>query len=117
MMSAVSGEIKKCSPKAVKDWEEYYYKNVYSKEHLVGIIVQQPPGFSPKRWFTFSKILPDRFCRGGRGGFSGWLGKFRTGRPRMPSGHGCPAIYEVRQSEAQQASVNPTPLGRRKASP
>jgi len=26
--------IRKCSPKSLKDWEEYYYKNVYSKQHL-----------------------------------------------------------------------------------
>lgn len=30
----VSEEIRKCSPKSLKDWEEYYYKNVYSKQHL-----------------------------------------------------------------------------------
>jgi len=29
---------------------------------------------------------------------------FRVGRPRNPNGHGCPAIYEVRQSEGPQAS-------------
>jgi len=37
MVGAVSDEIRKCSPKTVKDWEEYYYKKVYSKEHLVEI--------------------------------------------------------------------------------
>ncbi|MCA1902475.1 MAG: MjaI family restriction endonuclease [Candidatus Hydrogenedens sp.] len=34
MVGAVSEEIRKCSPKSVEDWEEYYYKNVYPKEHL-----------------------------------------------------------------------------------
>jgi hypothetical protein len=33
-VGAVSDEIRKCSPKSLKDWEEYYYKNVYPKEHL-----------------------------------------------------------------------------------
>ncbi len=36
-VGAVSDEIRKCSPKTVKDWEEYYFKNVYPKEHLVEI--------------------------------------------------------------------------------
>lgn len=26
--------IRKCAPKTIKQWEEYYYKNVYSPEHL-----------------------------------------------------------------------------------
>ncbi len=30
----VSELIRKCSPKSSKDWEEYYYKNVYQKYHL-----------------------------------------------------------------------------------
>jgi len=30
----VSELIRKCSPKSAEDWEEYYYKNVYSKQHL-----------------------------------------------------------------------------------
>lgn len=33
-VGAVSELIRKCSPKSLKDWENYYYKNVYSKEHL-----------------------------------------------------------------------------------
>ncbi|MDP8216783.1 MAG: MjaI family restriction endonuclease [Candidatus Kaelpia imicola] len=33
-VGSVSELIRKCSPKAVKVWEEYYYKNVYSKQHL-----------------------------------------------------------------------------------
>ena len=30
----VSELIRKCSPKSLYSWEEYYYKNVYAKEHL-----------------------------------------------------------------------------------
>ena len=30
----VSEEIRKCAPKSLKDWQDYYYKNVYTKEHL-----------------------------------------------------------------------------------
>lgn len=30
----VSESIRKCAPKSLKDWEEYYYKNVYDKVHL-----------------------------------------------------------------------------------
>ncbi len=30
----VSELIRKCSPMSLRDWEEYYYKNVYSKQHL-----------------------------------------------------------------------------------
>lgn len=37
MVGAVSEEIRKCAPKSLKEWEEYYYKNVMSKEHLVEI--------------------------------------------------------------------------------
>lgn len=37
MVGAVSEEIRKCSPKTVKDWEEFYFKNVYLKEHLIEI--------------------------------------------------------------------------------
>lgn len=33
-VGAVSEEIRKCSPKTVKDWEEYYFKNVRSREHI-----------------------------------------------------------------------------------
>lgn len=36
-VGAVSEEIRKCSPKTLKEWEEYYYNNVYSKEHLTEI--------------------------------------------------------------------------------
>ncbi len=31
----VSEEIRKCSPKAIEEWENYYYNNVYPKEHLI----------------------------------------------------------------------------------
>jgi len=34
-VGAVSDEIRKCAPKSLEEWEEYYYKNVYSKSHLV----------------------------------------------------------------------------------
>jgi hypothetical protein len=37
MVGAVSDEIRKCSPKTVKVWVAYYFKNVYSKDHLVEI--------------------------------------------------------------------------------
>ncbi len=30
----VSELIRRCSPKSLKDWEEYYYNNVYPKQHL-----------------------------------------------------------------------------------
>ena len=36
-VGAVSDEIRRCSPKTTKDWENYYYKNVYPKEHLIDI--------------------------------------------------------------------------------
>lgn len=31
----VAEEIRKCSPKTKEEWENYYYKNVRSKEHLI----------------------------------------------------------------------------------
>jgi len=37
MVGAVSEEIRKCAPRTLKEWEEYYYKNVYPKEHLIEI--------------------------------------------------------------------------------
>lgn len=37
MVGAVSDEIRKCSPKTVNDWEAYYFKNVYPKDHLFEI--------------------------------------------------------------------------------
>ncbi len=33
-VGAVSDEIRKCSPKSLNEWEEYYYRSVYPKEHL-----------------------------------------------------------------------------------
>jgi len=33
-VSAVSDEIRKCAPKSLNEWEKYYYKNVYPKQHL-----------------------------------------------------------------------------------
>jgi predicted DNA-binding protein (MmcQ/YjbR family) len=30
----VSELIRKCSPKSIKEWESYYFKNVYPKQHL-----------------------------------------------------------------------------------
>lgn len=33
----VAEEIRKCSPRTIQDWEEYYYKNVRPKEHLVDL--------------------------------------------------------------------------------
>ncbi len=36
-VGAVSDEIRKCSPKEIKDWEVYYYKKVYPKGHLIEI--------------------------------------------------------------------------------
>ena len=29
--------IRKCQPKALKEWEEYYYQHVYPKEHLIDL--------------------------------------------------------------------------------
>lgn len=36
-VGAVSQEIRKCSPKTLKEWEEYYYKKVYPKKHLIDV--------------------------------------------------------------------------------
>lgn len=36
-VGAVSELIRKCSPKSVKEWEEYYYKNIYPKSYLVDL--------------------------------------------------------------------------------
>ena len=33
----VAEEIRKCGPKSVKEWEDYYYKNVHSKEQLESV--------------------------------------------------------------------------------
>ena len=37
MVGAVSDEIRKCSPKTVEDWEQYYFKNPYPREYLAEI--------------------------------------------------------------------------------
>ena len=34
-VGAVSEEIRKCSPKTLEDWKEYYYKQLYPKKHLI----------------------------------------------------------------------------------
>ena len=33
-VGATSESIRKCAPKAIKEWEEYYFKNVRSREHI-----------------------------------------------------------------------------------
>ena len=33
-VGAVSEEIRKCQPKSIDDWKEYYFKNVRSKKHI-----------------------------------------------------------------------------------
>ena len=33
-VGAVSEEIRKCTPKSIKDWEKYYFSNVRPKEHI-----------------------------------------------------------------------------------
>ncbi len=33
-VGAVSEEIRKCAPKSIKNWEDYYFKNVKNKEHI-----------------------------------------------------------------------------------
>ncbi len=33
-VGAVSEEIRKCSPKSVKEWEDYYFSNVRPKQHI-----------------------------------------------------------------------------------
>lgn len=34
-VGAVSEEIRKCSPKKLEDWEEYYFKNVRNRDHII----------------------------------------------------------------------------------
>lgn len=34
-VGAVAEEIRKCSPKNIREWEDYYYKKVYPKNHLI----------------------------------------------------------------------------------
>lgn len=33
-VGAVSDEIRKCSPKTIDDWDNYYFKNVHDKNHI-----------------------------------------------------------------------------------
>jgi len=33
----VSEEIRKCTPKTIKEWQDYYFKNVRPKEHLISL--------------------------------------------------------------------------------
>jgi len=33
-VGAVSEEIRKCSPRAIEEWREYYFQNVRTKEHI-----------------------------------------------------------------------------------
>ncbi len=33
----VSEDIRKCTPKSLEEWEDYYYKNVYPKNHLISL--------------------------------------------------------------------------------
>ncbi len=33
-VGAVAEEIRKCSPKNIKEWEDYYYTNIYPRNHL-----------------------------------------------------------------------------------
>lgn len=34
-VGATSEEIRKCAPKTIKEWEDYYFKNVRAREHIV----------------------------------------------------------------------------------
>lgn len=36
-VGAVSEEIRKCSPKTIIDWEDYYFKNVKPRKHIVDL--------------------------------------------------------------------------------
>ena len=36
-VGATSESIRKCSPKSVEEWEEYYFNKVKSKDHIVGL--------------------------------------------------------------------------------
>lgn len=33
----VSEEIRKCAPKTIKEWQDYYFKNVRPREHLINL--------------------------------------------------------------------------------
>lgn len=34
-VGATSESIRKCSPKTVEEWQEYYFKNVKPKDHII----------------------------------------------------------------------------------
>ena len=36
-VGAVSEEIRKCAPKTLRDWEDYYFKNVKPKGHIIDL--------------------------------------------------------------------------------
>lgn len=36
-VGAVSEAIRKCSPKTIKDWEDYYYENIKPREHIIDL--------------------------------------------------------------------------------
>lgn len=36
-VGATSDSIRKCAPKTVEEWEEYYFKNVKSREHIIDL--------------------------------------------------------------------------------
>ena len=43
----VSEEIRKCQPKELGDWEQYYYTNVRPKQHLILGVKTEP---APNEW-------------------------------------------------------------------
>lgn len=49
-VGAVSEEIRKCSPKTVQQWEQYYYENVRSKDHLFSL--------GKKLYTKITEVLP-----------------------------------------------------------
>ena len=36
-VGSVSEEIRKCAPKSIKDWKDYYFKNVKNKKHITDL--------------------------------------------------------------------------------
>jgi len=46
-----SYEIRKCSPKSVEEWEEYYYSNVRSEEHLIEL--------GKRLYIKITEVLPN----------------------------------------------------------
>ncbi|MBI4210739.1 MAG: MjaI family restriction endonuclease [Candidatus Diapherotrites archaeon] len=49
-VGAVSEEIRKCAPKTVQQWEQYYYKNIKPKDHLVSL--------GKKLYTKITEVLP-----------------------------------------------------------